>query len=310
MRIVVALGGNALLRRGDAPDSEVQERNVAIAAAAIAPLAREHEVIVTHGNGPQVGVLALESATDRSLLHPYPLDALGAETQGLIGYWLVQELQRHLPDRQVAAVVTRVVVDRSDPAFDRPTKFVGPVYERVEAEELARRHGWDLALDGERWRRVVPSPRPIRVVEREVLDLLVGSGVVVVCAGGGGVPVAQDRAGALHGVEAVIDKDLTAATLAEELGAQTLVLLTDVDGVMLDWGTPEARPIGRITPSHLRRLAFPSGSMGPKVDAVCRFVERTGGTAAIGPLADAAGVLSGGRGTVVHPDPDRADPDV
>jgi carbamate kinase len=309
VRILVALGGNALMRRGDTPDAEVQERNVAVAAAAIAPLARDHEVIVTHGNGPQVGVLALESASDRLLRHPFPLDAIGAETQGLIGYWLVQELQRHLPERSVAALVTRVVVDPSDPAFGHPTKFVGPVYAEHEARELAERHGWAIAPDGDRWRRVVASPAPLRIVEREVVDRLVTAGVLVVCAGGGGVPVAEGRDGTLHGVEAVVDKDLTAAVLAEDLHADVLAVLTDVGGVVLGWGTPAARPIGSTTPAGLRALELPAGSMGPKVDAVCRFVERTGATAVIGALAEAPAVLRGEQGTVVRPDAVPATPD-
>jgi carbamate kinase len=309
VRILVALGGNALMQRGDTPDADVQERNVAVAAAAIAPLARDHEVIVTHGNGPQVGVLALESASDRSLRHPFPLDALGAETQGLIGYWLVQELQHHLPDREVAALVTRVVVDPADPAFGNPTKFVGPVYAEHEARELAERHGWVIAPDGDHWRRVVASPAPLRVLECEVVDRLVTAGVLVVCAGGGGVPVAEGPDGTLRGVEAVVDKDLTAAVLAEELHADVLVVLTDVEGVIRGWGTPTARPIGTTGPAALRALELPAGSMGPKVEAVCRFVERTGATAVIGALAEAPAVLRGARGTVVRPDPGPVRPD-
>ena len=302
MRIVIALGGNALLERGDRPDSDIQEQNVAIASAAIAPLARDHEVIVTHGNGPQVGVLAIESANDRSLLRPYPLDALGAETQGLIGYWLVQELHNQLPKRVVAALLTRVVVDPADPAFEQPTKFVGPVYGATEAEGLARDRGWHIAADGDRWRRVVPSPAPIRIVESDVIRRLVDAGVVVVCAGGGGIPVVVGPDGNLHGVEAVIDKDFTAALLAEEMGAEALIVLTDVEGVLHDHGTPDAELIRVTHPTALRAISFPAGSMGPKIDAVCGFVERTGGFAAIGSLADAAAVLAGERGTLVRPD--------
>jgi carbamate kinase len=302
VRIVVALGGNALLERGDRPDSDIQEHNVAIASAAIAPLARDHEVIVTHGNGPQVGVLAIESANDLSLLRPYPLDALGAETQGLIGYWLVQELQNQLPERVVAALLTRVVVDPADPAFELPTKFVGPVYGEAEAEGIARDRGWHIAADGDRWRRVVPSPAPIRIVEGDVIRRLVDSGVVVVCAGGGGIPVVVGPDGSLQGVEAVIDKDFTAALLAEEMGADALIVLTDVDGVLHGHGTPDAELIRVTSPTGLRAMSFPAGSMGPKVNAVCRFVERTGGFAAIGPLADAAAVLAGEQGTMVRTD--------
>jgi len=301
MRIVAALGGNALLKRGERPDSDIQEHNVEIAIAALAPLARDHELVITHGNGPQVGVLALESANDPALSHPYPLDTLGAETQGLIGYWLVQELQNHLPDRMVTAIVTQTVVDGDDPAFDHPTKFVGPVYDEAEIRTVADERGWVVARDGDRWRRVVASPRPIRIVETPIIQLLLGAGAVVVCAGGGGIPVRQADDGELTGVEAVIDKDLTTALLAEQLGADAFLVLTDVDGVFHDFGTPAAERIEATTATDLRRLAFPAGSMGPKIDAVCRFVERTDGFASIGSLADAAELLTGERGTrIVH----------
>ena len=301
MRIVAALGGNALLKRGERPDSDIQEHNVEIAIAALAPLARDHELVITHGNGPQVGVLALESASDPSLSHPYPLDTLGAETQGLIGYWLVQALQNQLPDRLVAAIVTQTVVDRHDPAFDHPTKFVGPVYDEAELRTIADERGWTVAPDGERWRRVVASPQPVRIVETPVIRLLLDAGAVVVCAGGGGIPVAETTEGELTGVEAVIDKDLTTALLAEQLDADALLVLTDVDGVYRDFGTPNAERIAETTVPELRDGAFPAGSMGPKIDAVCRFVEHTGSFAAIGSLADAAGLLDGSRGTRVTP---------
>ncbi len=301
VRIVVALGGNALLKRGERPDSDVQEHNVAVAVAALAPLVRDHEVIVTHGNGPQVGVLALESASDRSLAHPYPLDSLGAETQGLIGHWLLQGLENHLPDRLVAALVTQTVVDADDPAFTTPTKFVGPVYEEAEATNLAAERGWAIARDGDRWRRVVASPTPVRIVEAPVIRLLVDAGVVVICAGGGGIPVVTGSDGRLHGVEAVVDKDLTAALLAEEMGAEALLVLTDVEGVFSDFGTPAAQLIRATTPAALRSISFPAGSMGPNIDAVCRFVERTGGLAAIGSLGQAAALLAGEQGTAITP---------
>ena len=297
MRIVAALGGNALLKRGERPDSDVQEHNVEIAVAALAPLARDHELIITHGNGPQVGVLALESASDPALSHPFPLDTLGAETQGLIGYWLVQELQNHLPDRMIAALVTQTVVDRDDPAFGHPTKFVGPVYDEAELRTIADKRGWEIAPDGDRWRRVVASPTPIRIVEAPVIQLLLDGGALVVCAGGGGIPVIEAPDAALSGVEAVIDKDLTTALLAEQLDADAFLVLTDVDGVMRDFGTPQAERIATTSASELRQVSFPAGSMGPKIDAVCRFVERTDGFAAIGSLADAPQLLTGQRGT-------------
>ena len=297
MRIVAALGGNALLKRGERPDSDVQEHNVEIAVAALAPLARDHELIITHGNGPQVGVLALESASDPALSHPFPLDTLGAETQGLIGYWLVQELQNHLPDRMIAALVTQTVVDRDDPAFGHPTKFVGPVYDEAELRTIADKRGWEIAPDGDRWRRVVASPTPVRIVEAPVIQLLLDGGALVVCAGGGGIPVIEAPDAALSGVEAVIDKDLTTALLAEQLDADAFLVLTDVDGVMRDFGTPQAERIATTSASELRQVSFPAGSMGPKIDAVCRFVERTDGFAAIGSLADAPQLLTGQRGT-------------
>ena len=297
MRIVAALGGNALLKRGEPPDYDIQEHNVEIAVAALAPLARDHELIITHGNGPQVGVLALESANDPALSQPYPLDTLGAETQGLIGFWLVQEFQNHLPDRMIAALVTQTIVDADDPAFGQPTKFVGPVYDEAELRSIAEERGWAIAPDGDRWRRVVASPDPIRIVETPVIRLLLDGGALVVCAGGGGVPVLEGPDDALSGVEAVIDKDLTTALLAEQLNADVFLVLTDVDGVQRDFGTPQAERIATATADELRSASFAAGSMGPKIDAVCRFVDRIDGFAAIGSLADAPQLIAGERGT-------------
>ncbi|MEW2487035.1 carbamate kinase [Streptomyces sp. NPDC048411] len=301
MRVVVALGGNALLRRGDRPDAAVQLTNVQAAVAALAPLARQHELVITHGNGPQVGLLALENAADTSLTRPYPFDVLGAETQGMIGYWLLQSLQNALPGRQVCALLNQTLVSAADPAFHDPTKFVGPVYTREEAERLAAESHWTVKQDGPHWRRVVPSPDPQRVVETRLIRLLLTSGAVAVCAGGGGVPVVRDEHGRLTGVEAVVDKDLTAALLAEALDADALLLLTDVPQVMRGYGTPQAQPIGRTTPARLRAEHLPAGSMGPKAEAACRFVELTGGLAAIGALGDAQAILDGIAGTVVTP---------
>jgi carbamate kinase len=299
VRLVVALGGNALLQRGQSPDAEVQEENVDRATTALAPLAREHELVVTHGNGPQVGVLALQSASDPHLTTPYPFDVLGAQTQGMIGYWLLQSMQNHLPDRQVAAIINQTLVEAADPAFDDPTKFVGEIYTEQEARRLAAERGWVVKADGTSWRRVVGSPRPQRVVETRLIRLLLESGAVVVCAGGGGVPVVRDTSGRLRGVEAVVDKDLTSSVLAEALDADFLLVLTDIPAVMQDFGTPDATPISRATPSELRGLNLPAGSMGPKVEAVCRFVELTGGTAAIGALNDADAIVRGTAGTVI-----------
>ncbi|WP_438295529.1 carbamate kinase [Streptomyces sp. HUAS TT7] len=301
MRIVVALGGNALLRRGDRPDAAVQHANIRAAVAALAPLAARHEVVITHGNGPQVGLLALQNAADPALTRPYPFDVLGAETQGMIGYWLLQSLQNALPGRQVCALLNQTLVSAADPAFHDPTKFVGPVYAREEAERLAAERGWTIRQDGPHWRRVVPSPDPQRVVETRLIRLLLTSGAVAVCAGGGGVPVIRDEEGQLAGVEAVVDKDLTAALLAEALDADALLLLTDVPQVVRGYGTAQAEPIGHTTPARLRAEHFPSGSMGPKAEAACRFVELTGGTAAIGALDDAQALLDGTAGTIVTP---------
>jgi carbamate kinase len=299
MRIVVALGGNALLTRGERPDDDVQRHHVEVAVSALAQLAADHELVITHGNGPQVGVLAIESATDRALSHPYPLDSLGAETQGLIGYWLAQELRNQLPGRDAVAVVTQTLVDRHDPAFERPTKFVGPVYDAGESARVAAQRGWVVAADGDGWRRVVASPEPLEIIEIGTIRRLVESGVVVVCAGGGGIPVVRAGDSQLAGVEAVIDKDLTSALLAAQLDADALLLLTDVDGVFRHFGTSDAALVREATVGDLRDAGFPPGSMGPKVEAACRFVERTGGVAAIGPLGDAAAILSGRRGSHV-----------
>jgi carbamate kinase len=299
MRVVIALGGNALLRRGEKPDAAPQVDQVRHAAGPLAKLAREHEVVVVHGNGPQVGLLALESAADVSLSRPYPLGDLVAETQGLIGYWLQQALGR-FDSPPVVTLVTQTVVDADDPAFATPTKFVGSVYPEDEAEKLSQEHGWTFALDGDRWRRVVASPLPQRVVESETADLLLRHGVTVVLAGGGGIPVLQGDNG-LEAVEAVVDKDMAAALVARQLGADLLVVLTDVPAVMKDWGTPRQRPLGAVTLGDLAGASFPAGSMGPKVEAVCEYVRSTGHRAAIGSLDDVFEVIAGTKGTQVRP---------
>ena len=299
MRIVVAVGGNALLERGEAPLARIQEDHVAVAVKALTEMADDHDLVITHGNGPQVGLLVNESALDTDLPGPYPLDVVGAESQGMIGYFFLQALGNALPGRQVASLVCQTEVAADDPAFLAPTKFVGPVYTHEIAKELASARGWKIAPDGAAWRRVVPSPEPVALVELEMIRLLVNECAVVICAGGGGIPVVRDADGHLRGVEAVIDKDRGAALLARDLGADALMILTDVDGVEIGFGTPEAHPIGHTTVADLRRQSFPAGSMGPKVDAACGFVEATGKPAMIGNLADAADLLKGNRGTMV-----------
>jgi carbamate kinase len=298
MRVVAALGGNALLRRGEPLDAETQRRNVGVAAHALAAVAQEHELVVTHGNGPQVGLLALQAEA-----YPeggtYPLDVLGAESEGMIGYLLQQGLRNALPERDVATLLTQVRVDASDPAFSAPTKPIGPVYDRGQAAAVAATRGWAVRPDGPHWRRVVASPEPAGIVEIETIALLVDAGVLVVCAGGGGVPVVARPDGTLRGVEAVIDKDLVAALLAIELRADALLLLTDVAAVEAGWGTPAARPVREATPAELRGLGLAAGSMGPKVEAASRFAEATGGRAVIGALEDAAALLGGTAGTTV-----------
>jgi carbamate kinase len=297
--VVAALGGNALLRRGEPLEAETAQRNAKVAADALAVVAREHQLVVTHGNGPQIGLLALQSEAYRDV-RSYPLDVLGAESEGMIGYLLEQELGNALPGRQVASLLTQTVVDAHDPAFGHPTKPIGPVYEADAAQVLAARRGWAVAPDGDGWRRVVASPTPRSIVELPTIKLLLGHEVLVICAGGGGIPVVVDAHGARHGVEAVVDKDLAAALLAEELGADLLVLLTDVPAVELDWGTPRARALRDATVRELRAHSFAAGSMGPKVAAATSFVANTGRPAAIGALADAAAVVSGTDGTIVR----------
>ncbi len=298
MRVVAALGGNALIRRGQRADADVQRENVARAVLSLAQIAREHELIVTHGNGPQVGLLALQ-AESYAGARPYPLDVLGAESEGMIGYLIEQGLENELPGRSVATLLTQVVVDPGDPGFQKPSKPIGPVYDRAEAERLAAERGFAIAPDGENFRRVVASPEPQRIVEVEAIRILVEAGVIVVCAGGGGVPVALSPAGAIVGVEAVIDKDLAASLLARALGADALLLLTDVDAVQVGWGTPDAHALTSATPQELRGLGLAAGSMGPKAEAAARFAD-SGGRAVIASMESAAEALRGNAGTSVE----------
>ena len=300
MKIVIALGGSALLMRGEPLEAQVQRANIAHAAEAIAPLARKHTVVVTHGNGPQVGLLALQSES-YGAVRPYPLDILGAESEGMIGYLIELELENRLPKRQVVTLLTQIEVSLKDPAFKHPSKPIGPAYSEQDAKRLARERGWSVAPDGGHWRRVVPSPEPIRIRELATIRLLMAAGAVVVCAGGGGIPVTTSPAGIVSGVEAVIEKDLTAALLAHQLGADALLLLTDVDGVYFNWGSVQPLPVHEILPEELRKHDFAAGSMKPKVEAACRFVEAGGKIAGIGRLEDAVSILEGLRGTIVRP---------
>ena len=299
MLVVAALGGNALLKRGEPLTAEVQCKNVQIAARSLAAVVRAgHDLVVTHGNGPQVGLLALQGASYKPD-EAYPLDVLGAETEGMIGYMIEQELENALGhDRPVATLLTQVLVDPKDPAFEKPTKFVGPVYDREEAERRAAGAGWSIAPDGDKWRRVVPSPKPLEIPDMRVLKLLLDQGVVVVCAGGGGIPVLRRDDGSMVGIEAVIDKDAASALLARQLGADALLLLTDVDAVHRDFGTDQSTPLAELTVAEAQALEMPAGSMGPKLQAACDFAE-AGGVSGIGRLQDAVAILDGSAGTRV-----------
>ena len=303
MRIVIALGGNALLKRGEPMTAGHQRDNVRVAAGALARVAAEHELVISHGNGPQVGLLALQGAAYKDV-EAYPLDVLGAETQGMIGYLVEQEVGNLLPiERPLATILTMVEVDPDDPAFADPTKFVGPIYDEAQASALAADKGWVVKPDGPHWRRVVPSPRPKRIFEIRPMRWLLEQGAVVICAGGGGIPTmyARGEERRLVGVEAVIDKDLASSLLARELGADLYVMATDVDGVYLDWGTPNQKRIDRATPPELDGIDLPAGSMGPKVAAATEFVTATGKRAAIGSLEQIDSLVDGSGGTQVVP---------
>jgi carbamate kinase len=300
MRIVIALGGNALLQRGQPMTASNQRANIRVAAERIAAIVPGNEIVVAHGNGPQVGLLALQSAAYHDVA-PYPLDVLGAQTEAMIGYVIEQELGNLLPaDQQLATVLTMIEVDHSDPAFDHPTKPIGPVYDRETAERLKAASGWTIAADGDKFRRVVASPKPLRIFEIRPIRRLVDHGVIVICAGGGGIPTTYDQHGDLRGVEAVIDKDLASALLAEQLDAELLVIATDVDGVYTGWGTPNQTRLGRVTPDELGNLDLPAGSMGPKVQAACDFTRRTGKEAVIGAPTDITEIVDGTAGTRVR----------
>lgn len=300
MRIVIALGGNALLRRGEVLSAENQRRNVRLAASQMAKVFAGNELVITHGNGPQVGLLALQGAAYPEV-ETYPLDVLGAQTEGMIGYMIEQEMGNLLPaDVPLATVLTRVEVDKNDPAFQNPTKPIGPVYSKDDAERHAREKGWNIAPDGNRYRRVVPSPRPQRISQIRPIQWLLQNGTVVVCGGGGGIPTCRDEAGRCVGVEAVIDKDLCSSLLAQQLHADLLVIATDVDATYMNWGKPDQQAIAQAHPQALAQLYFAAGSMGPKIQAACEFAENTGKTAVIDALADIEAIVRGEAGTQIN----------
>lgn len=301
MKLVIALGGNALIRRGEPMTAEVQRMNIRNAARSLSPLVAEHQLVLSHGNGPQIGLLALQAAA-YTRVEPYPLDVLDAQTEGMIGYMIEQELRNLVPrDVPFATILTMIEVDPADPAFTSPSKFVGPLYTRSDAERIITEKGWQFRQDGSAWRRVVPSPRPKRIFEIRPIRWLLEQGAVVICTGGGGIPVIYqpDTGRHLTGIEAVIDKDFASGLLAQEIGADLFVMATDVEGVYLDWGTPSARLIRETTSEELKSCVFPAGSMGPKVEAACTFTENTGKPAAIGALDDILAIVAGEAGTQI-----------
>ena len=304
MRVVVALGGNALLRRGQALNAENQRENIRIAAKHLAVAHEKHDLVIAHGNGPQVGLLALMDAA-YTAVDPYPLDVLGAETVGMIGYIIEQELGNLIAfEDHIVTILTQIVVDPTDIAFKNPTKHVGPIYDRIEAQRLRQEKGWTMAPDGEHFRKVVPSPEPKRIIEMNVIRMLVDSGITVICAGGGGIPVAYDDDRKLFGVEAVIDKDLASGLLAKGLDAGMFVMLTDVANVYTGFGSKSQKAIRAAHPDTLESMGFAAGSMGPKVLGACKFVRETGKDSAIGQLSDLNKILDGKAGTLISNDID------
>lgn len=293
--VVVALGGNALLRRGEPLEAEVQRQNIEIAVKTISEIAQEYNVVLVHGNGPQVGLLALQGLEYKKVA-PYPLDVLGSETQGMIGYMLMQEFKNQMPNVNATCMLTQMTVDPNDPAFADPTKPIGPIYEEAEARELAEKYRWTIKPDGQHFRRVVPSPQPTGIIEHDAITKLIDEGHLVICTGGGGIPVKKEN-GKLVGVEAVIDKDMSAAFLAKQLNADALLILTDADAVYLDWGKPTQHALRSTNPTELAQYQFDAGSMGPKIEASCEFVKQGGKVVGIGSLEDGLRILQGTAGT-------------
>ena len=298
MRVVIAIGGNALLKRGQKLEARYQLQNIQQAIKGIASIAKQHEVVLCHGNGPQIGLLALEADAYQDVA-PYPLDILGAETQGMIGYLLQRELKNHLPNFEIVTLLNQTRVEPKDPAFERPTKFIGPVYTKQQVEKLQKSQTWCFHQDGADYRRVVPSPEPHEIIEQHTIARLLSPSTLVICGGGGGIPVYRHN-GRLCGIEAVVDKDKTAALLAERLHADALMILTDVDAVFEHWGTEQARALRQVSVAQLSEMVFPPGSMGPKIDAACRFVSATKQPAMIGHLADAEALLMRQAGTHIE----------
>ncbi|NOH85081.1 carbamate kinase [Vibrio sp. 03-59-1] len=298
--VVVALGGNALLRRGQPLEADIQRENIETAVKTISKIAEEYNVVLVHGNGPQVGLLALQGLEYKKV-SPYPLDVLGAETQGMIGYMLMQEFRNYLPQTHISCMLTQMTVDPKDPAFADPTKPIGPIYEEAEAKELAEKYRWSIKPDGKHFRRVVPSPQPTGIIESDAITTLIDQGHLVICTGGGGIPVKEEN-GKLVGVEAVIDKDMSAAFLAKQLDADALLILTDADAVYLDWGKPTQHALSATTPSELSQYEFDAGSMGPKIEASCEFINQGGKLVGIGALEDGLRILKGEAGTNIKRD--------
>lgn len=301
MKLVIALGGNAILQRKEPLEASIQRKNINNAASKIAILAKSHNVVVTHGNGPQVGLLALQNDAYKAV-PPYPLDILDAETEGMIGYLLLQSLKNCLPTHEVVAMLTQTQVDKDDPAFQNPTKFVGPVYTKEQADEIAKANNWMTKQDGDYYRRVVPSPMPIGIIEQPTIAQLSDfKNTLVICAGGGGMPVYYNSDNQLVGVDAVVDKDNASNVLAQALNANSLIILTDVPAIEVNFGKPDAKKIKTATPEQLAQFNFPAGSMGPKVGAVTDFVKKTGQKAMIGALDDLSDILDGKAGTHIVP---------
>lgn len=296
-KLVIALGGNALLQRGEILSAENQQRSIQVFAQRVATLAHDYQLVIVHGNGPQVGLLALQNAAYTES-PAWPLDILVAESQGMIGAAIAQALTQNVGDSPVTTLMTRVEVDPQDEAFAAPGKYIGPVYQPEQHAELEQRYGWTMKADGQYIRRVVPSPIPQSILDSEAIQMLMEAGHTVICCGGGGIPVVAQGNG-YQGIEAVIDKDLTAAVLANAINADHLLILTDADAVYEHWGTPQARALRHVTTAELAPFAAPDGAMGPKAAAVIQFVKQTGRSAFIGALKDAPQILTGEKGTCV-----------